>query len=279
MTKLRHVSRRHISRRQFLRGSARIGAGLALVGAGVASLGVSAAFVAVRRSIGQPQVVVLPNGAQPPRSTPLASAPVIVSRESWGALPVDHSARNEYGHYQKGSNPEGWFVYPDDLRRSYQTLIIHHSAFYKASGLDTLLEIQRLHRDERGWADVGYHYLIDQRGTTYEGRDLSVRGAHTAGYNTGSAGICLMGDFRERGPTAVQMDAARALIRWLVERLAPTHLAGHQQFNAGTECPGRQLIAQLKDLADRAGLQYGIEGFVPAASADVCGCCACESTL
>lgn len=281
MAKPRHVSRRRTSRRQFLRGSAGIGAGVAFFGAAAASLGVGAAMFGKRKLAEQPQVVVLPNGAQLPQSTPPANDPVVVSRQRWGALPVDHSARNEYGHYWKGSNPEGWYVYSDDLRRSYQTLIIHHSAFYKAGGLDTLLEIQRLHRDERGWADIGYHFLIDQRGTTYAGRDLSVRGAHTAGYNTGSAGICLMGDFRTRGPTAAQMAAARALIRWLVERLAPTHLAGHQQFNAGTECPGRQLIANLKDLADRAGLQYGIEGFVPVARAEACGCgcCACAATL
>ena len=225
-------------------------------------------------------MVVLPNDKSLPGQTQSSDGPVIVNRDVWGALPVDHSARNEYGYYQKGSNPEGWYVYPPDLRESHQTVIMHHSAFYKGSGIDTLLEIQRLHREDRGWADIGYHYLIDQHGTIFEGRDLGVRGAHTAGYNTGSAGICLMGDFRSLAPPARQMEAARSLIRWLVARLAPTHLAGHQQFNAGTACPGTFLIAQLKDLAAAANLQFGIAGYVPAASAgDDCGCCACEVVL
>ena len=272
MSKRGHVSRKQMSRRQFLRGSA-------CFGVSVASFGALVAYFGAIRLARQPEIVVLPNGAQPPGQPAPDSGPDIVSRESWGALPVDHNARNEYGHYHKGSNPEGWYVYPDDLRRSYQTLVIHHSAFYQAGGLDTLLEIQRLHRDDRGWADIGYHFLIDQRGTTYEGRDLGVRGAHTAGYNTGSAGICLMGDFRARGPEKAQMNALRVLIRWLVDQLAPTQLAGHQQFNAGTECPGDHLIAELEDLAHQAGLQYGVQGFVPTASAEACGCCGCEATL
>jgi hypothetical protein len=243
------------------------------MGAGVALLGVGA--VITGRLIRQPEAVVLPNAELAQSS----ANPAIVSRDAWGALPVNHRARNENGHYQRGSNLEGRYIYPPDLRRSYQTLIVHHSAFYEASGLATLLEIQRLHRNDRGWADIGYHFLIDQRGTTYEGRDLSVRGAHTAGYNTGSAGICLMGDFRYQAPPAPQMDALQRLLPWLIARLAPTHLAGHQQFNANTECPGRELIAELQGLADQVELQYGIEGYLPTASADDCGCCACATTL
>ena len=49
-----------------------------------------------------------------------------------------------------------------------------------------------------GWADVGYHYLVDKDGTIYEGRNIAIRGAHTQGHNTGSAGVCLLGDFRYR---------------------------------------------------------------------------------
>ena len=118
------------------------------------------------------------------------------------------------------------------------------------------------------------------RVTIYEGRDLHARGAHTAGYNTGSAGICLMGDFRFVAPSRAQLDAAQALIRWLVYRLHPTHLAGHQDFNQTTACPGSFLIDQLEALAAAVGLELGIDGFRPAArSADHCGCCGCQTHL
>ena len=271
MPRQRHLKRPEISRRQMLRRLAFTGAAGGLIGAG----GVAAALLSTR-----PQVVVLPHGGAAAGLETTVARPHIVSRADWGALPVNHAARNEYGDYVKGSNPEGWYVYANDLRESYQTLVIHHSAFYELDGLETLLEIQRLHREDRGWADIGYHFLLDKQGTIYEGRDLHARGAHTAGYNTGSAGICLMGDFRFVAPSRAQLYAAQALIRWLVYRLHPTHLAGHQDFNQTTACPGAFLIDQLEALAAAVGLELGIDGFRPVARRDdPCDCCGCDAHL
>lgn len=240
-------------------------------GGALAAGGLIAGLVASR-----PQIVVVPNDGAVPELPPEDKRPAIVSRDDWGALSVDHSARNEYGIYDRDRNPYGWYVYRASLRASYQTLIIHHSAVYKSDGPATLMEIQRLHREDRGWADVGYHFMVDKGGTIYEGRDLTARGAHTAGFNTGSAGICLLGDFRFESPARDQLEATLALIRWLVELLSPSHLAGHQQFNPATLCPGSLLAAQLEGLARAAGLRFGIDGYRPAArAADHCGCCTC----
>ena len=172
--------------------------GLALAGA-VCFGGAATALLRNR-----PRVVVLPHGDDLPAASLTKSRPVIVSRGEWGALPVNHQARNEFGFYQRGSNPEGWYVYEGDLRDSYQTLILHHSSFYEADGLATMIEVQRLHREDRMWADIGYHFLVDIDGTIYEGRDLAARGVHTGGHNTGSAGVCLLGDFRFVAPSAAQ---------------------------------------------------------------------------
>lgn len=210
----------------------------------------------------RPRVVVLPNKAG---STEDAVRPLIVSRDEWGALPVDHGARNESGHYQSGVNPGGWYSYAGELRDSYQTLVVHHSAVYKADGLATLLEIQRLHRGDRGWADVGYHFMLDVDGAIYQGRELGVRGVHTQGRNTGSAGVCLLGDFRYRSPPTAQWDALVALGRWLVAELELTHVAAHSQFNEGTVCPGARVIERLSALAELLGVGYGVDGYVPAA--------------
>ena len=183
MRKDRHLSRSKQSRRQFLQRMAAISAAGGVMAAGALAAGLLAS---------RPQIVVLPTA----QIRLILSRTIADPRSSVGVsgrLPADHTARNEYGSYVKGSNPYGWYVYADPLRESYQTLVIHHSAFYKADGLATLSEIQRLHREDRGWADVGYHFLVDKDGTIYEGRALTVRGAHTAGFNTGSAGICLLG--------------------------------------------------------------------------------------
>jgi len=214
----------------------------------------------------------------PTVTTPIVEKPPVVDRATWGALSPNINARNEKGYYNKLDNPEGWYVYPNRLQDSYQTLVIHHSAFYEEDGLSTLAEVQRAHHEDRGWADVGYHFMIDKDGTIYEGRDLTVRGAHVSGYNTGSAGVCLFGDFRFEAPPQAQMDALYALNDWLVFRLELTHLTGHQQFNDWTECPGTLLISQLEDIATRAGLIFGTDGYVSSARASGCGC-GCQTTV
>ena len=247
---------------------------LVLMGAAGGLLGLGAARALWRKN--DPRIVVLPNAdatASPPAAEPGLT---IVSREAWGALPIDHNARNERGHYESNSNPYGWYVYAGDLSESYQTLVIHHSAFYKENGLATVHEVQRLHRHDRGWADVGYHFMVDAGGLIYAGRSLSVRGAHTAGHNTGSAGVCLMGDFRYHAPTMAQWDAFIVLSRWLAGELQLTHLAGHSQFNAGTACPGDKVREQLPAIASLLGLAFGRDGYVPSAWGEAgCACCQC----
>ncbi len=195
--------------------------------------------------------------------TPFQSLMVrgMVARSDWGALPPDHAAFNEFGFYSL-ENPEGWRVYDVPLDQAYQTVIIHHSVVYEADDLSTLLEIQRSHREQRGWADVAYHYFVGQNGVLYEGRDIHARGTHVAGYNTGSVGVCLLGNFVEISPTEAQIITTRSLVSWLTANLKATYLAGHGDFNPQTMCPGINLAAYLDDFAFNAGLVRGVEGYI-----------------
>jgi hypothetical protein len=186
--------------------------------------------------------------------------PLIIPREEWGALPPNHEAAYEKGLYSD-ETPEGWRTYEGDLRDDYQTLVVHHSVIDEGDDLLTLLEVQRLHREDRQWADVAYHFFIGKQGAVYEGRAMNVRGTHVAGYNTGSLGVCLLGDFMTNTPSTEQLDMLRQLSRWLVVRLQLTHLAGHRDFNPETLCPGDNLEPLLPDLAAYAGLSYGTDGY------------------
>ncbi len=203
----------------------------------------------------------LPGTLTPPAPTPFPPPP-IVSRTEWGALPPDHNAPNETGFYSL-DNPEGWRVYEGDLRAVYRTVVIHHSANYGRDDIDTLLYIQNRHREERGWADVAYHFFVGREGAIYAGRPLDVRGTHVAGYNTGSVGTCLLGNFQEIEPTVSQLASTLHLVQWLAAVLSLTHLAGHREFNPDTECPGDHLAAYLDVLAAGAGLARGTGGYVP----------------
>jgi hypothetical protein len=187
--------------------------------------------------------------------------PTIVSRAEWGAREVNHSAEEEFGFYTL-DNPEGWREYEGDLRTVYQTVVIHHSSLYEDDDVTTVKAIQDLHLEDRGWADIGYHFCIGLEGAVFEGRLMSVRGVHTEFYNTGSLGVCLLGNFEEISPTPPQLDTTQALINWLVLRLQLTHQAGHRDFNPQTLCPGANLYPLLDALASQALLKRGTEGYI-----------------
>jgi len=200
-----------------------------------------------------------PSSASPSQPTP--AAPPIISRTEWGAAEPDHDARAERGFFDPAANPGGWLVYPDPLADILNTLVVHHSALPLT---DDVLAIQRLHMQRRGYADIGYHFVIDAAGLVYAGRDLNVRGAHTGGANTGTIGVVLLGNFEHDQPALAQLESLRALSAYLAAAYTLTHLAGHADFQPGvTVCPGARLAALLPDLAAGLGLTFGTGGYIP----------------
>lgn len=94
-------------------------------------------------------------------------------------------------------------------------------------------EIRRWHR-ERGWNDVGYHFVIRRDGEIEVGRTLDMTGAHCEGHNHDSVGTCIVGkgDF-----TPAQLKAL-ARVDAMLQALFPNiRLHGHREFNAGKTCP------------------------------------------
>ena len=63
--------------------------------------------------------------------------------------------------------------------RKINKAIVHCTA--TPEGRHTTVEdVRRWHLD-RGWSDIGYHYLIYLDGTVHEGRPIEIQGAHTKG--------------------------------------------------------------------------------------------------
>lgn len=265
------VNKQKLSRRNFLIGMGVLGAGSTACACGILT---SAGLLLLDNQLTSP-TPTLPTIAPP--STPRFQQPSIISRADWGALEPNNSARNENGFYSE-DNIEGWRVYDGDLAEVYQTVIVHHAAFYEDNDFNTLLEVQTAHRNQRGWADIGYHYLIGQNGLIYEGRDWSVRGTHVERFNTGSLGICLLGNFMETAPEALQLNSALALINWLGERLQLTHIASHRQFNPRTQCPGDNLQLYIEQFATLSGLIIGTGGYIAPSDSATCACCGCSQS-
>ncbi len=83
---------------------------------------------------------------------------------------------------------------PQRLKKSERKIteiIVHCSA--TPDGKDyTVDDIRRWHK-QRGYSDVGYHYIVYRNGQLVQGRDINVIGAHASGHNAHSIGICYIG--------------------------------------------------------------------------------------
>ena len=199
-------------------------------------------------------------------SVPLKNSPppmpAIISRKEWGARPLNLNALEETGLFDAETNPEGVLYYASDLRAVLNTVVVHHSAVSDTGSA----EIQELHMDRRGFADVAYHFLIDSDGIIYEGREINIRGAHVQGFNTGSVGIVLLGNFNETTPTRPQLDSLEKLVDYLRYTYEIRYLTGHKDYPDqspdGTECPGAYLYPLLLGIARSLGMKYGIDGYV-----------------
>jgi len=163
-----------------------------------------------------------------------------VSRDEWGArrLLANH----------------------DSMSRPFR-ITVHHTAepartMRSEDAFREMRDLQRLHQQDNGWADLGYHYLIDQAGRIIEGRPIDAQGAHAgnAELNRGNIGICLIGNFvaqPERGteyslaqaPTDQQMEALDNLVDELTTHygISNRQVWAHSHLKE-TACPGPYLL-------------------------------------
>ncbi len=238
--------------------------GIATTGGGIVCLGGSLGYLAFEKLTEKSRLAIsnapAPVSAPRPNRLKEIDRPPIIPRADWQARDPNHEAENEPGFYSL-TNIEGWRDYEGDLRAIYRTAVIHHSVIYDVDDPSTMREIQDEHMDERKWADIGYHFGVGRGGEVFEGRDLMARGTHVEGFNTGSVGIVFFGNFEEEYPTDQQTESGRRLIDWLALRLSLSHLAGHDEFNDFTVCPGAHMIDYLNLFAASSGLIYGTGGY------------------
>jgi len=136
------------------------------------------------------------------------------------------------------------------------SLTVHHTAFAPPppQGASTQVKrIQQEHTGVKGWADIGYHFLIDPSGGIWEGRQLVYQGAHAGGAaNIGNIGICLMGDFERNPVPAAQLRGLDRLLARLRDQfdLDADDVRTHREWKA-TACPGGYLQSAV--MAYRSG--------------------------
>jgi hypothetical protein len=138
------------------------------------------------------------------------------------------------------------------MARPIHRIVVHHSAVPDTVGP---AQIAAAHHD-RGFDDIGYHYLIQPDGLIVMGRPEAIVGAHALGANDDSIGICLLGDFSSVHPTSHQSHGLSLLLDRCKRRydIPNEHIYGHCEVpqrdgsTRTTGCPGEQLLAVLRDL-------------------------------
>lgn len=98
-------------------------------------------------------------------------------------------------------------------------------------------DIRKWHKD-RGWKDIGYHYVIRRNGLIEAGRNYDVVGAHVSGFNKNSIGICLVG--REKNYSEEQWKSLARALKSLTQYYKGAIALGHCDLDPVKKrnCPG-----------------------------------------
>ncbi len=113
-------------------------------------------------------------------------------------------------------------------------IAVHCSATQPKANIGAI-EIDKMHK-MRGFACIGYHYVIKRDGTIERGRPINTIGAHVYGYNSTSLGICLVGGVDEHGKatnnfTPEQFVSLKELISVLIKTRPLAKVLGHRDFS------------------------------------------------
>lgn len=137
------------------------------------------------------------------------------------------------------------------MMRHIDEIILHCSA--TPEGRDVSLDdIRRWHVDERGWSDVGYHFVITLDGMVHVGRPMDIAGAHVKGRNANTIGICYIGGMDEDmvpKDTLLpkQEDSMRKVIAALRLLFGDLELSGHNEYSSKA-CPSFNVKEKFADL-------------------------------
>jgi N-acetylmuramoyl-L-alanine amidase/Secretion system C-terminal sorting domain len=161
------------------------------------------------------------------------------------------------------------------VKTAVKHIIVHHAAGSNTNTnyTDVVRNIYTFHTGTNGWNDVGYNFLIAQDGTIYEGRDGqnimdgdNVLGAHFCSQNTGTMGICLLGDYMTAQPNDRTLESLSRLIAWKMkkETLQPlekglhtisgkilNNISAHRDGTCSTDCPGDNLYVKLEQIRQK----------------------------
>lgn len=137
--------------------------------------------------------------------------------------------------------------------RDINKIILHCSATREGQDISTET-IRGWHVNERGWSDIGYHFVVLLDGTVDKARPVERQGAHVRGKNKGSIGVCYIGgcdaDMNPKDTrTDLQKESLTELISYLMDSYEDATLHGHNEFSSKA-CPSFNVKEEYKELIE-----------------------------
>jgi|TARA_B110000908_G_scaffold162056_1_gene207054 N-acetylmuramoyl-L-alanine amidase len=137
--------------------------------------------------------------------------------------------------------------------RDINKIILHCSATREGQNISTET-IRGWHVNERGWSDIGYHFVVLLDGTVDKARPIKRQGAHVRGKNKGSIGVCYIGGCdADMNPKDTRNEAQKKsleeLISYLMESYDDATLHGHNEFSSKA-CPSFNVQEIYKELIE-----------------------------
>lgn len=137
--------------------------------------------------------------------------------------------------------------------RKIDKIILHCAATPEGKDF-TVGNIRNWHL-QRGFTDIGYHFVIYRDGSVHRGRPVEYAGAHTTGQNQNSIGICYIGGCAADGKTpkdtrtSEQRFALFKLVHELMQKynISISKVFGHREF-ANKACPSFDMNIFRKEL-------------------------------
>tara|TARA_R100000935_G_scaffold20245_1_gene38318 strand:+ start:373 stop:792 length:420 start_codon:yes stop_codon:yes gene_type:complete len=137
--------------------------------------------------------------------------------------------------------------------RKINKIIVHSTA--TPEGRDVSLEeVRQWHTKERGWSDIGYHFLVLLDGSVEEGRPLERTGAHTKGHNWDSIGIAYVGGLDSKmNAKDTRNDKQKDSLVDLLCQLKDAYggiIYGHNNYSTKA-CPSFDAKLEYQNISDR----------------------------
>lgn len=137
-------------------------------------------------------------------------------------------------------------------RRTINRIVVHCTATPEGR-VETVESVRRMHK-AKGWADIGYHYLIGLNGERWNGRNVNLVGAHCEGYNANSIGVCYVGGCDKNMKakdtrTDKQKAALIALLKDLRKLYPKAKIVSHRDLDRkGKACPSFDATNEYKNI-------------------------------